>query len=144
MLPDRLFDGLYAHVSREVQGSVMPAFLASREATILNGLNSFFARPSADSSAGAGSSSSSSFGAPRSIGMPASSTTSGPAAVLSRDAFDQLGCIGSGSYGSVHVWRHRATDALYACKAMSKKVRNATKELAVASTHLRPVSCVAS
>ena len=112
MLPDRLFDPLYAYVANAVQAEILPAFYAnSREASILAGLTRHL--PSA---------------------VESNSTSIG----LTADSFDQLGCIGSGSYGAVHVWRSKDTGALYAVKAMSKKV---LKLKGSVHTVIRELSC---
>jgi len=57
---------------------------------------------------------------------------------LHASVFERLGCIGQGSYGSVHVWRHRLTGTCYAVKSMSKRV---LKHKASVHTVVRELAC---
>lgn len=59
-------------------------------------------------------------------------------APVSADEFERLGVIGSGSYGSVFCWRHRATGVYYAVKQCEKRV---LKSKASVHTVIRELSC---
>lgn len=52
--------------------------------------------------------------------------------------YQKLGVIGSGSYGSVHVWRHKATKTLYSVKVCSKDVLKAKSSV---HTVIRELAC---
>lgn len=78
--------------------------------------------------------------------LPAPSSISSPAQRLLRASnqelhagmFDRLGNIGQGSYGQVHVWRHRLTGTCYAVKSMSKRL---LKHKASVHTVVRELAC---
>jgi serine/threonine protein kinase len=58
--------------------------------------------------------------------------------IMSIADFDLLGCIGQGSYGAVHVWRHKLTGICYAVKSMDKRV---LKHKASVHTVVRELAC---
>ena len=57
---------------------------------------------------------------------------------LSMNDFERLGVIGSGSYGSVYVWRLQTTGILYAVKEMDKKI---LKSKSSVHTVIRELAC---
>ena len=57
---------------------------------------------------------------------------------LSAADFERLGVIGSGSYGSVFAWRHRASGVLFAVKEMQKRT---LKSKASVHTVIRELAC---
>lgn len=76
-------------------------------------------------------------------GLPAASRghlvlAASAAAPLRVDQFEQMGCIGTGSYGAVHVWRHKLTGVCYAVKSMDKRV---LKHKSSVHTVVRELAC---
>lgn len=102
-LPDALFDPLFHFASQQMMAVHLPAFRRSPEYAVALGLAA--ARlPILRYSVGAG-------GLTPPLGFN-----------VTPESFDRLGCIGTGSYGAVYVWRHRDTGTCYATKCMNKKV----------------------
>jgi uncharacterized protein YerC len=109
-LPTRAFDIPYAYVVRHVTATYMPAFLCSRECSIYNNVVAAVQRAVRESETLRVCSTSI-----EDLLRQASSKQ------LTSDDFEQGGCVGAGSYGSVSVWRHTLTGTVYAVKAMDKR-----------------------
>lgn len=76
--------------------------------------------------------------APAAITSPAQRLLRASNQELHAGMFDRLGNIGQGSYGQVHVWRHRLTGTCYAVKSMSKRL---LKHKASVHTVVRELAC---
>jgi hypothetical protein len=101
----RVFDIPYAHVVRNAVTASLPLFFGSREYSVYcNVVNMLRRDVFASSPLGA---------TPAQLTEELLQQASSQPLTLSD--FDLMGCVGAGSYGSVHVWRHKITGSEALC-----------------------------
>jgi serine/threonine protein kinase len=133
-LPDDFFDKIYSFISNQVRVQYFSHFLGSQEAAIYGEIVSKI-KDLLSQDAGI-------LGSPEiaeeALSVPKQLLSAASNTVMSMDMFERAGCVGTGSYGSVFVWRHKFTGIMYAVKEMSKRI---LKSKASVHTVVRELSC---
>jgi serine/threonine protein kinase len=127
LLPDDLFDPLYNWVVHQVCTHVLPSFLASEDFRLYVSMCKALQRELAKGSLSAA------------VLITSDQCLRTAANVrMQCGMFERMGCIGTGSYGEVHVWRHKLSGTCYAVKSMNKKV---LKQKSSIHTVVRELAC---